>query len=463
MKKIISVLVFLIFALSAVTNQLQFSIIADNITPVRIVLVGFLLFVFGYFIFIEKSRAIQYVWSVIKRDRIFLVAILLFIWRLGSVIVNRNFGSGLLMLGFWGSLLGFYFLFGWLITKRKEATLGKFAIWGILIAVVGSVIIGIYQTVSFVGWGIQRFDLWGWQYPDGFRVPGLMLDSNHYGIFMVGGFFIVFWYLISHKKYLWSIVLSFFTIGAYSLSSSRSALVGLLLGGLLTMVILGLRREYKILVFFVLALGFGLTSGTAISKVIDVYTTNFLKTSIILHQEVGAKTAAKVASTLANSNAESIQFEGAFNFLNNMLPTRVKRVFDSSAQSHFAMIAASIKLGARFPIFGVGYGNFSTGLRNQPDIYVPAIQFDPRGLSEPKFPSHTLWGEQFAETGLVGFTLFAVLAFLILKKFIVSENPQGVFWAGLWIAFLAFAIFYSANEEFFWLIPFVKLLETHEN
>ncbi|MCX6784033.1 MAG: O-antigen ligase family protein [candidate division WWE3 bacterium] len=451
MKKVLSVLIFLIFALTSVTNQLQFSLISDNLIPIRIVLVIFLILSGGYFIYREKANSLKYIWSQLLKDRVLLVGTLLFIWRVLTVLVVGNYSSGLPMLIFWASILAFYVLFN-RFSNVKAAT------YGLYLSVAVSVFIAIYQTVSFVGWGIQRFDLWGWQFPDGFRVPGLMLDSNHYGIFMVGGFFIISLYLLLKKKYLWTIICAFLTIGTYSLSSSRSALIGLLVGGLVTMVILALRRQYKVLVIFAVALGLGLTSGTAISKVIDIYTTNFLKTSIILHQEVGSKTAAKVADTLQNSNSESIQFEGAFNFLNNLLPSRVKRVFDSSAKSHLAMVEASVKLGLRYPVFGVGYGNFSTGLKKESDIYGPASQFDPRGLSMPKFPSHTLWGEQLAETGIVGLALFTILVILMFIKLIKKPGISGALLAGLWIAFLIFAIFYSANEEFYWLVPFLGIL-----
>jgi len=304
----------------------------------------------------------------------------------------------------------------------------------------------VYQTIAFVGWGIQRFDLWGWQYPDGFRVPALMLDSNHLGFFTVAGFFIVCGWLISKKRYLFAVVASFVILEIQSLASSRSALIGLLAGSTVVVISLLIKKNYQILIWFVLALSVGLSTGFLTSKALEIYTTNFVQNYALLHSEVREK----VVRTEINNVNEGIE---ELSFLNNLLPMRVQRVFDASAKSHIAMLKASWELGIRNPILGVGYGNFSNGLKSYPEIYKEASQYDVRGLSMPKFPSHTLWGEQLAETGFVGLVLYTLLVVTLL----VRIRKAGVFWSGMWVSFLAATFFYSANEEFFWLLPFLGL------
>ena len=444
MKNLLKILFFLVYFLLTFSNQRQFSILADNLIPVRIILLGFLVVGFIYFTVKEKVGSFRYFWDFLKKDRIFLLSVMLFLWRALSLTQASDVKFGLVMLMWWGSIISFYFLGSWLVEKLEVKSV---ALYGLLLGVAVSVLVAIYQTVSFVGWGIQRFDLWGWQYPDGFRVPGLMLDSNHFGIFMVAGFFVTTWFFLSRRRYPVAALSSFLTLGAYSLSSSRSALLGLLAGSVFLVVALLVKKEFKTLGAFLVILAIGLSSGTAISKAIEIYTNNYVTTSVILHQEVSDK----------NLPTESVEFAGIFSFVNDLLPSRVRRVFDASAKSHLEMLNASWNLGLRYPLLGVGLGNFAEGLRSQPDLYASALQFDARGLSVDHFPSHTLWGEQLAETGFIGLIIYTLLVMAILGRILKTRSSSNLFFGAVWMAFLVFSVFYTANEEFFWLIPFLGI------
>ena len=452
MRNLLKFLFFLVYISLFITNQRQFSLVVDNLVPVRIFIICFLVVASCYFIWQERRRVVVTTWKLVKSDKVLSLMIILFLWRSLSLFMAKDLGSGLVMLSWWGSVVAFYFLGSYLVSLPK---LKESGLHGMLLGVVVSVLAAIYQTVSFVVWGIQQFDLWGWQYPDGFRVPGLMLDSNHFGSLMVASFFVVFWFLGSKRRLVWSILTSFIILGAYSLSSSRSALLGLLGGSVAVFARLLWKREIRALMVFMMALILGVSSGLVISKVIEVYTSNFVSSYSLLHSEVAAKL--KRTAEMQRVNQEYLEFEGVFSSINQLLPARVARVFDASAKSHVEMLAASWGLGLRFPFLGVGYGNFSAGLRSQPDLYKSASRFDPRGLATARFPSHTLWGEQLAETGFVGLALYFLLVTAILYKILKSRTLAGTIFAGVWISFLVFSVFYAANEEFFWLVPFLGI------
>lgn len=512
MKSFLKILLLLIYISLCITNQRTFSLLADNLIPVRILLLVFVFFAAIYFIWLEKSNFVVTIARIAREDKVLDLMILLFFWRALSITQASDLKFSLLMVGWWGSLTWLYVFGSYLIDNpkpkldgakdtaekvrgfqkitRKFADFGhafahgnlgftKTALLGLLLGVFVSVVVAIYQTVAFLGWGVQRFDLWGWQYPDGFRVPGLMLDTNHFGIFMVGGFFAAAGFFIARKNYLGAVLSAFFILGSYSLSSSRSALLGLLAGSLFLVITLVVRREFKTLLVFLIVLPIGFSSVTVVSKAIEVYTTKYVNKSIVLHNEIinnlnnasstgginqppvgtpgGTLEETPPQSELFSVNAESVEFQGALSSLNALLPQRIRRVVDASAKSHLELINASWNLGLRFPILGVGFGNFAEGLRSQPDLYNAARQFDPRGLSTQNFPAHTLWGEQLAETGFVGLALYTLLVLVILVRILNNKSLAGAFFGAAWVAFLAFSVFYSANEEFFWLIPFLGM------
>ncbi len=454
MKKILLALLFLIYLTLSITNQLQFSLLVSNFVPVRIFLILFILLAFGTFLYRERFKSPGVFWQFLKTDRIFQIALALLAWRGLSLLVAPDIKFGVLMLSWWASILAFYWLGSYSFKVYKALKLTNIALWGLFLSLSLTILIAVYQTIAFVGWGIQRFDLWGWQYPDGFRVPALMLDSNHLGFFTVACFFLVFGWLVSKKRYLLAVVASFVILEIQSLASSRSALIGLLVGSVVVIVSLLFKKNYKMLIWFVLALSFGLSTGFLTSKTLEVYTTNFVQNYALLHSEVRDK----VVMTVINTANEDID---ELSFLNNLLPMRVQRIFDASAKSHMAMLKASLELGLKNPILGVGYGNFSDGLKSYPEIYKEASQYDARGLSTPKFPSHTLWGEQLAETGFIGLALYTLLVMAIL----IRIRKSGIFFVGLWVSLLAATFFYSANEEFFWLLPFLGLwgVRNYEN
>jgi len=110
MKKILTVLLFLIYLTLSITNQLQFSLLVSNLIPVRFFLTLFLTIALGIFIYRERLRSLQVFWQFVKSDRFFQVGLLLLMWRALSLSITSDVAFGLTMLAWWASILAFYFL-----------------------------------------------------------------------------------------------------------------------------------------------------------------------------------------------------------------------------------------------------------------------------------------------------------------------------------------------------------------
>lgn len=439
-----SLLILIIFSLSF-SNQFLFSFIYENLIPVRILIP---LFIILSLKFLKPKNLIP---KTYKEDKIFWLLIILTAIRLLSIIPAADKRDAILLNVYWITIVGFYISFKAFVNKFKFNI--KRYLKTYKLSVILASLFGIIQAVYFVFWGVRRWNIWSWQYPDGFRISGLMLDSNHYAIFILSGIFISLPFIfkkIGVEKASGILVLLLLFI-SFILSSSRSAILAQIISFIVLFTLSVFQKQYKFLVFSLFIFLLGIFLGFALNKSIDLYAKNFVEQEYVIHPEVVGE---EVPSDIYIEDIAESERLGAL-FI-KLVPGRVRRVFDASARSHLALLKASVGLGLKNPILGVGYGNFAEGLKNSQYIEHLKVS-DPRGAAKEDFPSHTKWGETLAETGFLGFFAYAALIVLIAVRLFKQRTILGISIFSAFIGFQVFSIFYHLNEEFYWVFTFLGL------
>lgn len=140
---------------------------------------------------------------------------------------------------------------------------------------------------------------------------------------------------------------------------------------------------------------------------------------------------------------------------------KIKNYFNyriDSFDSHFLLLQGALEVFDTYPIIGGGYGNFFDQFKKT-DISAEYFSRDPAGLTQ-RVPAHTIWGENLADTGILGSSLFALLYILVVgllvgaafssknKEYFLKNLVMAAALCGVAVA----GIFYSYNTEFFWLV-----------
>jgi len=403
----------------------------------------------------------------LRKDRLLILLLLLFVVRLASIVVALDKKDAYLQAIYFLEVTFLYIALK-VFFKGQAKKIKKFLEYYFVSCTVAAVF-GIIQALYFVFKGISYWDLWSWQYPSGFRLSGMMLDSNHYAAFLLTGLLLgipVSYNLWKERKW-WGIPSFYLIFISFFLASSRSNLLSFAASLVIFFTLLFLRKYFKVTGYTFLLTLSAFILGFVINKGIEVYAEKYVQENFVIHSEVTPledipKTALflsghKDTSTLKEGTSfVNSQETSPANTLAGLLPTRVKRVFDASAKAHLAFIKASFYLFLDQPLLGVGYGNFAEGLKSSP--YLPIIaEHDPRGANQEDFPSHTHWGGVLAETGIFGFLFYTLIIIVIIKGLFKNKSPLGVGILTGFIGLQIFSIFYHLNEEFYWIYAFLGL------
>ncbi|MFZ5424794.1 MAG: glycosyltransferase family 39 protein [Patescibacteria group bacterium] len=132
-----------------------------------------------------------------------------------------------------------------------------------------------------------------------------------------------------------------------------------------------------------------------------------------------------------------------------------------SFDSHFLLIQGAFQVFEKYPYIGGGYGSFFEHF-SKTKIAPTYFARDPAGLNT-RVPAHTIWGEIFSETGILGSSLFILLMLLVILTLLYAaltlQNKRDYLLStamlGSTIGWGVAGIFYSYNSEFFWLIFFL--------
>lgn len=131
-----------------------------------------------------------------------------------------------------------------------------------------------------------------------------------------------------------------------------------------------------------------------------------------------------------------------------------------SLVAHNLIIKGNFEIFTKYPVLGGGYGSFNEHFR-QTSLAKKYFIYDP--VEEAHLPAHSLWFETLSETGIVGFSLYLLLFFLILKislNAIRREKDINLLVINIalfssLIGVLTSGIFYSYNLEYFWVFVFL--------
>ncbi len=129
-----------------------------------------------------------------------------------------------------------------------------------------------------------------------------------------------------------------------------------------------------------------------------------------------------------------------------------------SFDSHFLLLSGAFEVFEEHPIIGGGYGGFFDHFRNT-KIAPEYFSRDPAGLTQ-RVPAHTIWGENLADTGILGFSLYLMLFMLVVGYIIAAAFSSSTFeyfaknlsLASALTGVVLAGVFYSYNTEFFWIL-----------
>jgi O-antigen ligase len=295
-------------------------------------------------------------------------------------------------------------------------------------------IVAIIQAFAFIYFKVKILNIYGWKWPDGFRVTGTSFDANHLAAFILLPLFISIDRSIKIKGYarFTYIFLTGVFLLTFYYSASRSGLIALFVGLLIyTAYHFVSNKIFKTLTY----------TGLAFIPVIFLAVALFFTPLMNLNKN----------QQLGNTN------DAIFNATKFI--SKHGRGLDPSAFAHFALIHTSFYLQSENMFLGVGAGNFAEGLKQNKKASNIFLQIDPDVYSKDDFPSHSMYGEALAENGFVGLVMFCLLLVAIVKKYFVTltKSAQVLPFFVYTYSMLFFMLFYNINEEFFWFFAFLGL------
>jgi hypothetical protein len=472
------------------------SIKYKNVLPVRVLIVVFLGLALFYF---AKSRA----WNHIREffdyrtleGKLAVTLLFLTLIRLLSLLVAHDKATAIEMNIFWISVIGVYFTL-WILLKNNVITRQflKKLLLVLYLSSLASIVVGILQMFYFIGWGKKLWDVWiigG--YPDKFRITGLSNDPNHYGVVAILAVALAIYFLYKNKSKISyvanSVAIAISTIGVFY-SGSKSAFVAFIILIALSLTNLLLNKLYLTLFITSVALaagylgyswiGYELRTGCFVVTVENVCIWNIPSFQLTTAPSVPNKIAFVgtvpqfLKGLLPAVTAPSVPLTTPTikkNSLSNVITSEVTQsrnvaYNDSSTSAHLLFVKGALEIGLHHPLLGVGYGNFS-------DAFVKTATFKEfskydAGVAQGggKFPSHTLWGENLAETGIPGFLVFAIvimlISLIIARSWVDASDKEEKVLLGSGLAFIiavqAFSVVFALNKEFYWLFMFILVL-----
>ena len=412
-----SLLYLLIFTIP-LDNRILFTLGIDRLLPVRVVLLVLLA---------VSHRRILKELKNLREDKIGLVLVALWTVRLISLVRTQNLQNSLGLLAFYTTMIGLY-----LVLKSVSKEYGRdFVLKLLRVYLLVGLLTGVFSIVQYICYkffGIVLPAVWPTEHQP-VRVGSTFWDINHYAAYLLtilpslAAFAICKKTLIEKKMSAsggWVAYGGFaFGLLVLGMTLSRSAWISFALSISLMLVLLTLKKyfeEVRPLFLFLSVAAFGVVIGTIFFDL-------------------------PVADRLYTF----------FDVYNN-----------DAIQAHNLILRGGFEVFKKFPILGGGYGGFNEHFRQTP---IAALYFQKDPVSWAHLPAHSVWMETLAETGIVGFGLYATLMGLVLRTVFAAilktedrflnilsiatfSSLAGVFLSG---------IFYSYNLEFFWFFIFLSV------
>lgn len=439
----INLVIFLFLFLSLLAAPDLFSLYIYNITPIRIFLP--LISLLGIYANREKL-------SKVLRDPIFKALSLYCVYLSLSVFYTVDFKDYFELLAFHLNLTLFYtFLFT--ISGQIKRSLESFEIcWLAVLAFtnVASVIVFIYHFyIFFTG------KYWG-----PLRVVSTITDENHYAFYLVMAILFLVYLIVSKLKSPRLLVYYLLLSSGVILSGlrSRSGFLSLSLSILLVSIFywrFGVSKKIILnclaVIFFSVLIGFAIFR--PFSTTGSVY---YISGSEHTATEIGDK---KVIYTTPRT----------YKYFDYIVEDKMPEFLsEASVKSHLALIYSSFYLGLKHPLVGVGLGSFNEYMKSEGllDLYA---RYDPQAASSTDFPSHTMYGQVFAETGLIGLLMYLYVLALIITHFYseilnsTKTRHVSIAFFGMCVGYLVFSFFYNLHEEWFWIPLFLGIFLTKES
>ena len=413
--------IFVLILLSVSLHKEFFSIYKWDVLPVRIFMLAFSLYILFFAIkSIKRKVFFQQIKNFISDPFIFLLLGLL-LFRSISLINSKNLFSSISLLGFFGTAVIFGIFLYKKFSNEPDKILSHIKFY--IFLVFGLCLFAFAQLFVYLKFGFIFGALW--------NVPGHLprlgatfWDVNHFAGLLASILPILGILILVSKKFSHKITYFFMFIpmlATLALTNSRSAWILAFVSFFVFVVLFLVQNIGK--KGLLLAL-FGLT--LVVSPLIYEY------------------------------HIKSSPFRAS---VRQYLHYRI-----DSFDSHFLLLRGALQVFEKYPYIGGGYGSFFEQF-SKTKVAPEYFGRDPAGLNV-RVPAHTIWGEVFAETGIIGFSLFLLFFLFIIFSMIyisfkVSDKREKLLIMSMASSVVGFAvagIFYSYNSEFFWLILFFYFL-----
>lgn len=412
---------YVLMVLSVLLHKELFSTFRWDLLPIRLFMLAFLVFSgLSFVIWLWKKRDFKAVLEKLS-DPFILLLLLLWIIRAVSLINSKNMASSIFLLGFFTTVaaLGIYMH---LRFENSFAEIIKYIKFYIFVAF-GLCLFGLVQLFAYTKYGLIFGALWNvpGHLP---RIGSLFWDVNHFGGLLAGLLPVLGIFILISKTW----------------------------------------KERIIYAVMFLPMAFVLLITNSRTSYISAIAAFLTFVTVIIVRKIGAKGVSLVLLFLI---LMSIPVLREYSIKSSPFRAEIKQYFHyriDSFESHIMLLTGSVQIFEEYPYIGGGYGSFFEHFSKTP-ISAAFFSRDPAALSV-RVPAHTIWGETFAETGLVGillFSAFVVLGLLpLLYISMVHKDKREFLTAAAMFSSLvglfSAGIFYSYNSEFFWIMLFLYFL-----
>lgn len=412
---------YVLIVLSVLMHKELFSFYKWDLMPARSFMLALLCAgITQIYFYLVKTKSFKSLLSFVK-DPFILILLLLWLVRGISIVNTKNLQASLFLYGFFTTVvaLGIYLYLTFKDTPQELLKYVRFFIYTTFVLT----LFGLFQLALYYKTGKIIGALWNvpGKIP---RVGSLFWDVNHYG-------------------------------------SLIAALLPVL--GMFTLTDKGIKKKiFNILMFGSMSTTLLLTNSRTAWMIAAFAFLSFV--TLLLIKKFGFKGIVYVILAIVLVATPML-----IEYSNKKSPFRQK-IRDAfhyridSFDSHFMLLTGAYQIFEKYSVLGGGYGSFFEQF-SKTRIAPTLFSRDPAALNT-RVPAHTIWGEALSETGVIGTSVFVILAFLLLLASLYvffnstdkSTSLVGSAMASVFIGWYIAGIFYSYNSEFFWIISFSYLV-----
>ena len=413
--------IYILILLSVLLHKEVFSIYKWDILPIRVFMLAFSVYALIYAVMsIRRKEFLNQIKSFVLDPFVFLL-IGLFIFRSISLINSKNLFSSISLLGFFGTVVVFGIYLYKKFSNAPDIILRYIKYY--VAIVFGLCLFAFSQFFVYMKYGFIFGALW--------NVPGHLprlgatfWDVNHFGGLLASVLPILGVFILVSKKFSYKFMYFLMFVpmlAVLALTNSRSAWI------------------LAFVSFFVFIVLFLIQNIGKKGLLVAIFGLSLVLLPLFYEYQI-----------------KSSPFRaGVKQYLNYRL---------DSFDSHFLLLRGALQVFEKYPYIGGGYGSFFEQF-SKTKVASEYFGRDPAGLNV-RVPAHTIWGEVFAETGIIGFSLFLLFVLLLIFSmmyisFKINDKKERLLIMSMTssvIGFMVAGIFYSYNSEFFWLILFFYFL-----